>query len=109
MSHLEVLDLIILILEGLLCIATICESGYKIYKEYKSYMEDRKKRMTNKMMRDWDGPDDEDMDMGWGANSSWTSSAYYPENQVAVLDEKELDEHELAWEFELDKMEREAR
>ncbi|KAF5531059.1 serine threonine kinase [Fusarium phyllophilum] len=72
-------------------------------------MDDRKKRLKNKMMRDWDGPDDKDMEVGWGANSSWTSPAYYSDNQVAVLDEKELDEHELAWEFELDKMEREAR
>ncbi|KAF5601959.1 uncharacterized protein FSUBG_7941 [Fusarium subglutinans] len=79
MSHLEVLDLIILILEGLLCIASICESGYKIYKVYKSYIEDRKKRMRNKMMRDWDGPDDKDkdMEMGWGANSWRTSPPYY--------------------------------
>ncbi|KAF5689321.1 hypothetical protein FCIRC_1425 [Fusarium circinatum] len=81
MSHLEVLDLIILVLEGLLCIASICESGYEIYKVYKSYMEDRKRRVKNKMMRDWDGPDDEDMEMGWGTNSSPTSPPYYGHGQ----------------------------
>ncbi|KAG5754943.1 hypothetical protein H9Q69_005892 [Fusarium xylarioides] len=137
MSHLEVLDFIILILEGLLGIATICESGYKIYKEYNSYMEDRKKRMKNKMMRDWDGPDDRDMEMGWEANSSWASPPYYQhsqgdhtrelslttegqdapvwkgldglsDEQQAMLDNEQL-EHERVWEFELDMMEREAR
>ncbi|KAF5554118.1 hypothetical protein FMEXI_2102 [Fusarium mexicanum] len=81
MSHLEVLDLIILVLEGLLCIVSICESGYEIYKVYKPYMEDRKKRMRNKMMRDWGGPDDKDMEMGWGANSWRTSLPYYRHGQ----------------------------
>ncbi|KAF5703252.1 hypothetical protein FGLOB1_9188 [Fusarium globosum] len=85
MTHMEILDLVILILEGLLCIATICESGYNIYKEYTSFMEDRKKRIKNKMMRDWDGPDDKDMEMGWGANSSWTSPPYY---DVGGLDDR---------------------
>ncbi|KAF5553610.1 hypothetical protein FNAPI_6687 [Fusarium napiforme] len=137
-THLpSLLDFIILILEGLLGIVTICESGYKIYKEYKSYMEDRKKRMKNKMMRDWDGREDNDMEMGWEANSSWTSPPYYQhsqgdhtrelslttegqdapvwkglerlsDEQQAVLDNEQL-EHERVWEFELDKMEREAR
>ncbi|KAF5967649.1 hypothetical protein FCOIX_11776 [Fusarium coicis] len=129
MSHLEVLDFIILILEGLLGIAKICESGYKIYKEYKSYMEDRKKRMENKMMRDWDGPDDEDMEMGWGAKSPWASPPYYRHGQgndtgelrltkevqnapvwkwLERLSDEQL-EHERLWELELDKLDRKAR
>ncbi|KAF5254836.1 hypothetical protein FANTH_456 [Fusarium anthophilum] len=90
MCHLEVLDLIILILEGLLCLATICASGYGIYKVYKSYMEDGKERIKNKMMRDGDGPDDKDMEMGWGANSSRTSPPYYRHGQGDYMTEPRL-------------------
>ncbi|KAF5642201.1 hypothetical protein F25303_6622 [Fusarium sp. NRRL 25303] len=78
MSHLDVLDLIILILDRLLCIIAIFKCGYKAYKACKSYMEERKKRMKIEMMRDWDGPDDDkDMEKGWRANSSCTSTPYY--------------------------------
>jgi hypothetical protein len=88
-------------------------------------------------MRDWDGLDDEDMEMGWGAESSWTSPPYcrqgqwdhtrelrrtkeiqdapvwkgqeqLSDEQLAVPDDEQL-EHEFVWKLELDKMEREAR
>ncbi|SCO09169.1 unnamed protein product [Fusarium fujikuroi] len=68
MRALDVLDLII-VLEALLCIAMICNHLHTAYK----YME-RKRRIKNNKMRNWDGLDDKNLEMGWGADSSGTSS-----------------------------------
>ncbi|EXM18145.1 uncharacterized protein FRV6_14409 [Fusarium oxysporum] len=80
MSEPDVMDGIILILEGLILFINLCERGYKAYKAYKARKEE-KKRMKAWMACNWDSLDNSNPRMGWEANSCQMSPLHHQNGQ----------------------------